>query len=99
MAIANRKIANTVCRQKFIKWALQERIIASKDEDFEGDPAWFAWRISWASSNQVTRAAKKKDYQRYNQPLSDEVIKELWTYCSNGKSFARMIEYKHGIKE
>jgi hypothetical protein len=47
----------------------------------------------------MARSAVRKEYRQYNQPLSDEEIKELWTYCSGGKSFARMIEYKHGIKE
>jgi hypothetical protein len=94
-----RKEANTMCRRKFIDWALQNRIIASKHEDFESEPAWLAWRSSWATSNLMARSAVRKEYRQYNQPLSDEEIKELWTYCSGGKSFARMIEYKHGIKE
>lgn len=99
MVIVNKKPANTVCRQKFIVWALEKRIIASKDEDFESDPAWMAWKSSWATANSVARSEIRREYQAYNRPLSDQEIKELWTYCSGGKSFARMIEYKHGIKK
>lgn len=92
------KTVEKICKEKFIEWALKERIIADEDEDFSSEPAWLAWKSSWSRSRGVTIEKELQRYREYNKPLSEEKIKELWNLCSQGKEFARLIESAHGIK-
>jgi len=92
------KNVEKLCREKFIEWAMKERLIVDEHEDFSSEPAWLAWKSSWARSRGVTIEKERQQYKQYNKPLSEEKVKELWNLCSQGKEFARLIESAHGIK-
>ena len=90
--------ADKKCRKMFEEWAIKALLI-KEGEDYEYDPAWEAWRRAWVRSMAVTVAKERKKYESLFTPLSDAEIKELWIRCGTGKSFARMVESKHGIRK
>jgi hypothetical protein len=90
--------ADKKCRKMFEEWAIKALLIR-EGEDYEYDPAWEAWKRAWVRSMGVTIAKERKKYEEYNKPLTEEEIKELWKRCGTGKSFARMIESRHGIRK
>lgn len=89
--------ASEQCRKKFEEWAIKALLI-KEGENYEFDPAWEAWKRSWVRAQSYGAEKVRRQYLECNKPLSDEEIKELWNRCGNGKSFARMIEAKHGIR-
>ena len=91
------KTVEKICRAKFEEWAIKALLI-KEGEDYEGEPAWEAWRSSWSRSRGVTIAKEHERNTKYTKPLTEEEIKELWSKCGTGKSFARMIESRHGIR-
>ena len=90
--------ADKKCRKMFEEWAIKA-LLSREGEDYEGDPAWEAWRRSWVRSMAVTIAKERKKHEAMYVPLTDEEIKEMWIMCGTGKSFARMIESRHGIRK
>lgn len=86
-----------ICRKKFEEWAIQELLI-KEGEDYEGEPAWEAWKRSWVRARSITIAKEKERYIQFNRPLAPEKIKEMWLVCSKGIEFARLIESAHGIR-
>lgn len=93
--------AEKACRQKYLAWAVKNRII-SEYENFDKDPTWLAWQAAWASSRsrayEIARQKTKERFAEAQRPLSDEEIKSLWNMCTTGKEFAKMIEGKHLIR-
>lgn len=91
------KTVDKICREKFEEWAIKTLHIR-EGEDYESDPIWEAWKRSWVRARSVTIAKENERIKKYIKPLTDIEIKEMWLKCGNGKSFARMIESKHGIR-
>lgn len=89
--------ASKRCRDKFEEWAIKALLI-KEGEDYEFDPAWESWKRAWARAQSYGAELERQKQREYNKPLTEEEIKELWNRCGTGKSFARMIESKHGIR-
>ena len=87
-----------VCREKFISWALKNKLIPDADTPIHGLREWNVWESAWYVAQSYGAEKQRQKFKKINVPLTDEEMKQLFLASPNGKEFGRMLEERHGIK-
>ena len=87
-----------VSRAKFIKWAIDTKLIANADTPIDTLREWVGWQRAWCRAQSYGAEQQRQKFKQMNPPLSDEELKYLHLISSSGKEFGRKIEERHGIR-
>lgn len=87
-----------VCREKFIKWAVDNKLIPNANAPIDTLQEWTVWKGAWHRAQSYGAEKQRQKFKQINPPVSDEELKHLFLTSSNGKEFGRRLEERHGIK-
>jgi hypothetical protein len=87
-----------VSRAKFIKWAMDTKLISDVEAPIDNLREWVGWERAWCRAQSYGAEQQRQKFNQMNPPLSDEELKHLHLSSSSGKEFGRKIEEKHGIR-